>query len=118
MKRFLLLFALAAASTMAALTPSVILKWTDPGNMAGTTWTLYRNAGACTTAFNIATATTVSSGIALSTLTYTDSGVAFGQTYCYGIVAVLNGLQSTVTQVTVPVCPLAPTNFLFTLSAQ
>ena len=117
MKRFLLLFALAAVSTMGALTPGVVLTWTDPGNATGTTWTLYRNAGACTTTFNTTTATTVTSGVALSTLTYTDSGVAFGQTYCYGIVAVLNGLQSAVVQTTVSVCPLAPSNFLFSLTA-
>lgn len=77
--RFVVLFLLAAASTLGA--HSVTLAITDNTNPAGTTYNIYRGSGACSSSLTL---TKIGS---TSTKSYTDANIAPGS-YCYAATAV------------------------------
>jgi len=86
-----LFLALVCAGVLCAQSAhTVALTWTDTTNPAGTSYNVYRAAGACTgsPAFAKIGSTPV------SVKTYTDSAVASASTYCYQVTAVLNGVES------------------------
>lgn len=86
------LFALVlfAAALLAQTAHTVVLTWTDPNNPAGATYNVYRANGACSS--NPTFASLVSTPV--SGLTFTDTGVTVGQTYCYHITAVIGTVES------------------------
>jgi hypothetical protein len=77
---------------------SVTMTWADSLNPAGTTYNVYRAAGACPAAPPTVTPPTTE-GFALlvaglTTKTETDSTVAGGAIYCYLVTAVVSGAES------------------------
>lgn len=67
----------------------VLVTWTDTVNPSGTTYNVYRASAACATN---PTLTKLASG--LTVMTYTDSAVTNGSTYCYAVTAVGPGGES------------------------
>jgi len=92
------------ASLAAQSAHTVALSWTDTTNPAGTSYNVYRAAGACTgsPAFAKIGSTPV------SVKTYTDSAVASAATYCYQVTAVLNGVESVPSNSVAAVIPPDP----------
>lgn len=119
MKKFLLLaLALFLASVSAVAqsnTNNVTLTWTDSVTSGVTGYNVYRAAAACSTN---PTLTKIGSAGATAT-TFTDSNVADGNVYCYGVTAVgANGIESTVSSAEVSVNlvpPAPPTNLTATV---
>lgn len=68
---------------------SVTLTWTDTLNPTGTTYTVYRASGSCTS--TPLTFAAVASGLA--TMTDVDAAMTPGK-YCYQVTANLNGMES------------------------
>lgn len=85
----LLALALLPAPATAQTPHQVSLSWNDTSNPSGTTYTVYRSAGPCSTT---PTWTKVASGVA--TLTYPDKTVTAG-VYCYEVTANAGGLESS-----------------------
>lgn len=87
---------------------SVTLEWTSSPD-AGVTYNIYRAAVSCPTSGIPSAPTKIGTGINL--LTYTDSAVSVGSTYCYYATASLSGLESvpsnTVQAVILPSPPTA-----------
>ncbi len=93
--RFMLLITLllCAASVVAQATPhDVVLTWTESDTASGITYNVYRgtSTGSCTTL----PAMTKINTSTVSVLTYTDTSVVLGGSYCYAVTAVYNGLES------------------------
>src|ERR1700722_1839296 len=112
--RSILLAALLAVVALGQNTPahSAIVTWTDTLNPTGTTYNVYRAAGACpatpptsTTGF-----TKLNPNAAASGLTYVDSSIVSG-TYSYLVTAVVGGVETAPSpcgQGTVPIAGVPP----------
>ena len=104
MKRLLLVFGFAAFAFGQGRT--VLMTWQDTENPAGTVYTIYRAAGACsaTPAYS-----SIVSGVAAKA--YTDTGVSPGK-YCYTVTANYGGEESVYADPAVAqVRPFKPTAF-------
>jgi fibronectin type 3 domain-containing protein len=89
MKHGFLLAVLSLSLSAQAANHSATLSWMDTQNPAGTTYNVYRATGLCsgTPAFSkLATA--------IVPMTYVDTTVTPGN-YCYGVTAVSNGVESS-----------------------
>lgn len=84
----LLLCFLFASLALAQSGRTVTLTWDDLLNPAGTTYTVYRAAGACS-----GTPAYVSIATAVAVKTYDDAGVSPGK-YCYAVTANYNAEES------------------------
>jgi hypothetical protein len=74
---------------------SISLAWTDPNNPAGTTYNVYRQNSGCPTTQPVSTSGfTKLNASPVSTLTFSDSPVVVGTTYCYIVTAVSAGAES------------------------
>ena len=85
------------------------LAWTDALNPTGTTYNVYREPVACSAAPG---GTNVQIATGLTTLTYVDSAIQSGASYCYRVTA-FNGFESgfsNAVTVSFPAAPVAPTN--------
>lgn len=89
MKRFLLLILLAGLAF--AQSHSVTLNWVA-STTPGVTYNVYKLTGACPAGTPTGFAIINSSPI--TALTYSDTAVVAGATYCYYGTAVLNGAES------------------------
>lgn len=76
-------------------THQATLIWTDPGNPVGTTYNIYRQASACpsqvitsTTGFTRLNSTPVTG------LTFVDTPLTVGSSYCYVVTAMVGTLES------------------------
>lgn len=88
---------------------SVTLNWTASADAAGNptlTYNVYRAAAACPTDG------TQPAGMAkvanVSAVTYQDTAVSVGQSYCYAITALLNGSESAYSNTAGGTIPVAP----------
>lgn len=99
----LVLALLFAASAVAAQTGTrnIVLTWVDGKNPAGTVYNVYKSVGACsgTPTTKIASAITV--------LTYTDPEPP--GTYCFGVTAVVAGVESPLSNTVGPTIPFTVT---------
>jgi len=104
---FLLLLAIAA---IAQPMHNVTLTWTDPMNPGVETYNVYRMTGTCPTVPPVTTAGfTLVNAAPISALTFVDTGVTFGTTYCYvvtTVVAMVESPPSVPAQATIP--PFSP----------
>jgi len=88
--RLLVILFFAAVPAQAQTVHKVTITWTDTVNPAGTTYNIYRAAAACSTNPTLAKLNTVP----ITAMTYTDSAVTNGSTYCYAATAVGPGGES------------------------
>lgn len=89
-KRLWILLCFIAFGVSAQTTHTVKLTWNDTVNPTGTTYNVYRAAAACSTNPTLTKLTATP----LSAMTYTDSAVTNGTTYCYAVTAVGPGGES------------------------
>lgn len=114
MKRFiafLILLVFVSNAHAQAATHSAVIKWTDPSNPPGTTYTVLRSTGLCsgTPAF-----TSLATGITV--MSYTDTTVTPGN-YCYAVEATSNGVLSAPSNSALaPVPAFAPVNVTVVVS--
>jgi hypothetical protein len=94
---------------LSAQTRSVVLNWTASTSTGGTlTYNVYRATATCATAAatNFSKVGMASAGA----VTYTDSAVAAGVTYCYYVTAYMNSLESVPSnKAEAAIIPLPPT---------
>lgn len=114
-KAFTLLALLAfALPVFAAPGHSVALSWADTDSGAtGIGYNVYRATGACSSSSTFAKLNSTP----VTSLSYTDTNVALGQTFCYQVTASLNGGPESApsNQVTATVSlPAAPTSLAAT----
>ena len=112
--RRLLICALLSVGLPAATTPTVNLGWTDTANPSGVTYSVYRSAGVCVGPIQLSSAMKLASG--LTALTYSDTTAAIGSSYCYGVTATVNGVESAPASGSVTVGPAAPTNLVISVT--
>ena len=89
----LVVLLLCAASVFAQSAPhDVVLTWTESDTASGITYNVYRgtSTGSCTTL----PAMTKINTATVTVMTYTDTSVVLGGSYCYAVTAVYNGLES------------------------
>jgi len=97
MKKLLISLFLFAGFAFGQQTHSATPTWTDTANPSGTTYNAWRASGTCPSP---GPTTTPPSGFtqlnaaAITAMTYTDTTVAAGATYCYVLTAVTSAGQS------------------------
>lgn len=92
MKRLLALFVFALGAF--AQSHSATLTWTVPTEPSGTGYDVYRAVGTCPSSGIGTLSYTLLNSTPLTVLTYTDTTVTGGTTYCYYVTASLSGVQS------------------------
>ncbi len=90
---------------------SVALNWTASSDAAGNptlAYNVYRLVGACPSGAPTGFTKVASS---VTTVSYTDTAVSVGNTYCYYVTSVLNGLESVPSNaVAAVILPAAPSS--------
>lgn len=88
----LILACMLATQLAAQITHSVALSWTA-STTSGATYNVYRLTGACPAALSLAAFTKLTS-TPITALSYTDSAVTAGTTYCYAVTALVGQQES------------------------
>jgi fibronectin type 3 domain-containing protein len=99
------------AVSQTAATHSVALNWTASSDAAANptlAYNVYRLVGACPSGSPTGFTKVASS---VTTVSYTDTAVSVGNTYCYYVTSVLNGLESVPSNaVAAVILPAAPSS--------
>lgn len=103
--------ALLAAPLNAQTQHRVVISWTDTVNPSGTVYSVYRATAACSAN---PTLTKLTSG--LTAMTYTDSTVTPGTTYCFAVTANGPGGESAFSNEAGAVIPTPPNAVTITVT--
>ena len=99
----LAMLAIAPMPSSAQATPQVVLTWTASTSTGVTGYNVYKLTGACPATISLSAFSKLAS--TTTALTYTDTAVTAGSTYCYVVTATTATAESAASgswQVTVP----------------